>query len=145
MTAIYASGVIPEHWPSPALPLLKLDSGRVQRAGSWFSVLALTSVLAGCTINDPTENTFAPRIVNDTRSTATIVYCNGISSCKPYFWTETLHAGASTSDNISAGPGDLSVFAVTANDGRCCIRLARQVKSLRLSTATAAACHRPYG
>ena len=67
-------------------------------------------LLAGCTINDPTENTFGPRIINDTRSTATIAYCNGTSSCKPYFWTETLRAGASTSDNISAGRGDLSVF-----------------------------------
>jgi hypothetical protein len=39
--------------------LLTLDSRGVKRVGLGFGVLALASVLAGCTTNDPTENEFA--------------------------------------------------------------------------------------
>jgi hypothetical protein len=104
----------------------------------------LTSVLAGCTINDPTENEFAPQIINSTRSTASIVYCNGSSSCGAGWWTERLRPGQTTSASINAGRGNLSVFAVTEDEVRRCIRLARYTKTVRLSQATRAACHPPY-
>lgn len=110
-----------------------------------LSVLALTGLLAGCSFNDPTENEFAPRIINDTRAVATIGYCNGSSSCRPYAWRERLEPGRRTSDSINAGRGNLSVFVVTENGVARCIRLARFTNILRLSSATTKACHPPYG
>lgn len=109
-----------------------------------FGLLALAALLAGCAINDPTENEFAPQIINNTRTTVTIYYCRGSSSCGNAWWTETLRPGQTTSDSISAGRGNLSVFVVREDDERRCIRLARYTKSIRLSEATRAACHAPY-
>jgi hypothetical protein len=37
------------------------------------------------------------------------------------------------------------VFVVTKDGNRRCIRLAHYAKSIRLSEATQAACHPPYG
>jgi len=102
-------------------------------------------VLAGCAVGDPTENTFAPQIVNDTKSTATVVYCDGSSSCKPNAWKETLRPGKETSDNISAGRGDLSVFVVTGGGNTRCLRLSHYAKAIRLSEAKPTACYPPYG
>lgn len=124
--------------------LLTLDSRGVKRVGLGFRVLALASVLAGCTINDPTENEFAPQIINNTRSTASIVYCSGSSSCGAAAWTESLRPGQTTSDSINAGRGSLSVFVVTEDGVRRCIRLAHYTKTIRLSEPTRAACHTPY-
>ena len=116
----------------------------MKRLGSWFGVLALAGVLAGCSINDPTENEFAPQIVNNTPSTATMVYCSGSSTCGSAAWTETLRPGQTTSDSINAGRGNLAVFVVTQHGVRMCIRLARYTKTIQLSEATRAACHAPY-
>jgi hypothetical protein len=107
--------------------------------------VAAAGVLAGCAISDPTENTFAPQIVNDTKSPATVVYCDGSSSCKPNAWKETLRSGKRTSENISAGRGALSVFVVTDGGNTRCIRLSRYTKAIRLSEANPTACHPPYG
>jgi hypothetical protein len=117
----------------------------VKGVGLGVSVLALASVLAGCTINDSTENEFAPQIINNTRSTATIVYCSGTSSCGSPGWTETLRPGRATASNVNAGRGSLAVFSVTQDGTRRCIRLGRYAKTIRLSDASRAACHPPYG
>lgn len=117
----------------------------MKRACLGFSAAALAVILAGCTINDSTENEFAPQIVNDTPSVVTIAYCGGTSSCTPYAWTETVRPGERTSNSINAGRGSLSVFVVMAKGRRGCIRLARYAKAIRLSRASLAACHPPYG
>jgi len=117
----------------------------VKRICLGVSALVLAGSLAGCAINDPTETEFAPNIVNDTGALATIAYCNGGSSCKDYAWKETVRPGQTTSDSINAGRGNLSVFVVREERGRRCIRLARYTKTIRLSGATRAACHPPYG
>jgi hypothetical protein len=101
-------------------------------------------VLGGCSINDPTETEFAPNIVNDTQSAATMVYCSGTSTCGKPWRTESIRPGQSTSDSINAGHGNLSVFVVRANGISRCIRLAHYTKAIRRSAATAAACHSPY-
>jgi len=89
--------------------------------------LAVTSLLTGPTPStlDPTENTFAPQFVNDTNATATVDYCNRGAACAPTIWTERLRPGQSASDNISSGPGDLSVFVVKTTGHPRCIRLER--------------------
>jgi hypothetical protein len=110
-----------------------------------LGLLALTGVLAGCSVNDPTETEFAPKIINDSGSTATIAYCNGGNSCKAHWWIETLAPGRRAEDSINAGHGNLSVFLVTDRGQRRCIRLAHYTKAIRLSEATRTACHPPYG
>ena len=96
-------------------------------------------------MSDPTENEFAPKIINNTPSTATMVYCNGSSSCgSAAWWTETLRPGQTTSDSINAGRGSLSVFVVREDGARRCVRLAHYTKTIRLSEASRAACHPPY-
>jgi hypothetical protein len=117
----------------------------VKRVGLLFSVVVLAGVLAGCTINDPTENEFAPQIINDTRSTATVDYCNGSSSCGSATWTDTIRPGRKSSDSINAGRGNLAVFAVREDGTSRCIRITRYTKTVRLSAATRTACHPPYG
>jgi hypothetical protein len=104
----------------------------------------LLGALSGYTINDPTENEFAPSIINDTAYSAIIAYCNGTSSCGMHLWTENLRPGERTSDSINAGRGNLSVFVVQEGGRRFCIRLARYTKAIHLSTATLAGCHAPY-
>jgi hypothetical protein len=74
-----------------------------------------------------------------------MVYCSDISSCGSAAWTERLRPGQETSDSINAGRGSLSVFVVREDGTRRCIRLARYTKTIRLSEATSAACHPPYG
>ena len=106
--------------------------------------VVLVGVLSGCAINDPTENEFAPDFINDTAHTATVAYCNGASSCRKHWWTMSLRPGERTSSNINAGRGNLSVFLVEQSGRHVCIRLARYVKTVRLSTGTSAACHAPY-
>jgi hypothetical protein len=124
---------------------LQLDSSYVKYACLAFGAVALAVLLAGCTINDPTENEFAPQIINDTLAVATIAYCDRSSSCKSYAWTETLRSGKRVSDSINAGRGNLSVFVVSEEGTHRCIRLARYTKTIRLSQATRTACHPPYG
>jgi len=116
----------------------------VKRVCLALGALAAAAGLGGCAASDPTENTFAPQLVNDTRSTATVVYCNGSSSCEPDAWKETIRPGKRTSDNISAGRGNLSVFAVTDGGQTRCIRLSHYTKAIRLSEARPTACHSPY-
>lgn len=105
---------------------------------------ALVCVLSGCSISDPTENEFAPSFINDTASTATIAYCKGSSSCAESWWMETLRPDERTANSINAGRGNLSVFLIRDHGRRLCIRIARYVKTIRLSSATADACHAPY-
>jgi len=113
--------------------------------GLYLGLGMLAVVLAGCSLNDPTETEFAPKIINDSGATATIAYCNGGDSCKAHWWTETLAHGERTQDSINAGHGNLSVFLVTEHGQRRCIRLAHYTKAVRLSGATRAACHLPHG
>jgi hypothetical protein len=117
----------------------------VKRVWFGFGAAALAGALAGCAISDPTENEFAPKIVNDTQARATVAYCNGASSCTEHWWNEMLRPGQTTSDSVNAGGGSLSVFAVSERGQRRCIRLTNYTTSLRLSAATRAACHAPYG
>ena len=105
---------------------------------------AVTGAIAGCAVSDPTENTFAPQIINDTQAMATVAYCNGSHSCEPNLWTERLRPGKTTAHNISAGGGNLSVFVVSERAARRCIRLAHYAKTICLSAATRTACHPPY-
>jgi hypothetical protein len=109
-----------------------------------LAVLALAISVTGCSINDSTETEFAPQIINNTRWSATMLYCGGTSSCGKPWWTERLRPGQSTSDSINAGHGNLSVFLVMTKGTRGCIRLAHYTKAIHLSDATPAACHRPY-
>jgi type V secretory pathway adhesin AidA len=116
----------------------------MKRLSLGLLVVALAGAPAGCALSDPTENTFAPQIINDTALTAIIAYCNGAHSCKPTMWEETLRPRKKTGDNISAGGGNLSVFVLSERGNRRCIRLARYTKTIRLSRATPTACHPPY-
>ena len=124
----------------------RLDLGDVKRVVLGLCFLTTAGLLAaGWLIGDPTENEFAPDIVNNNPSTATMVYCTGISSCGSAAWTERLRPGQATSDNLNAGRGSLSVFVVREGGTRRCIRLSRYAKTIRLAEATRAACHPPYG
>lgn len=116
----------------------------MKRVWFGFGAVALAAALTGCGASDPTENEFAPKIINDTQAMASIAYCKGTSSCAAHWWDETLPPGQSTSDSINAGRGQLSVFVVNERGHRGCIRLASYTTSLRLSAATRAACHAPY-
>jgi hypothetical protein len=110
-----------------------------------FGAVAVAAVLSGCRVSDPTEETFGLQIVNDTGSAAAVAYCNGSHSCSAYWWKAKLRPGTQTVYSVSAGPKSLSVFLVTKRGNRRCIRLSHYAKSIRLSLATHAACHPPYG
>jgi hypothetical protein len=110
-------------------------------------IVVLSGLLAGCDTSKlgPTENSFTPRVMNDTRSDATVVYCNRGPKCVPAQWTVTLSPGKSISSIVSVGSRGLAVLSVKEQGAVRCIRLERPVSSVRLSEATGAACHPPFG
>jgi hypothetical protein len=99
--------------------------------------------VAGCTIQDPTENTGGIKFVNDTGTRASLAYCSN-DSCTASWWHDEVSPGRSTEDSVTAGRGNLAVIVVRQRDRVRCIRLTRWVDRVRVSLSSTIACHRPF-
>jgi hypothetical protein len=102
------------------------------------SIAAAILALTACSIQDPTQNSQVMRVKNDTTRTVKVSYCVGLR-CQHLFWTNTLAAGKSTTDNVVAD-GSLSRFLVLAGQKQQCmtVRLSRSAATAGLNVRLAA-------
>jgi hypothetical protein len=69
----------------------------------WLTLAVLVLLVAGCTINDPTETTFSARFLNDLGYDATIGMCSNETTCRGgLHFNDPVKQGGSVSENISS-------------------------------------------
>lgn len=81
-------------------------------------IAALVFALAGCTINDPTDDTFSARFRNNLGYDAKIGMCSNEGTCRGGLqYVDSVKRGQSISLNISSN-GYIQPFRITASHGR---------------------------
>jgi hypothetical protein len=107
------------------------------------ALLGLALAVAGCTIQDPTENTGGVKFINDTTAAASLNYCSN-PACTQSSWHDSVPPGKTTQDSVTAGRGNLAVIVIRQGIRVKCLRLTRWAYVLKLSDATRSACHPPF-